>query len=47
MSHHSIHHPRPVWTPADAEQLRRDIAAEPHVLGHSVVLELIMQSEGL
>jgi hypothetical protein len=36
-----------VWTPADAEALRRDIAAHPAIIGQSVILSLIVGAEGI
>lgn len=36
-----------VWSPEDGAQLREDIAAEPIVIGQSVLLDLIVDCEGL
>lgn len=48
MSEHSVERKlHPVWTPADAEALRRDIAAHPSIIGQSVVLSLIVGAEGI
>ena len=36
-----------IWTPEDTAQLAADIAAFPREVGESVVLDEIMQAEGV